>query len=101
MFENPLAEKQGADEYLLKTKIINTTGDSREVVWRSQIAFFENVSPAGDKPLAILRKDQMLILKAYETRSLEVRFISQSKSLGPLLRLKPAVRVRRQRVWKY
>ena len=51
--------------------------------------------------LFALRKDMTVILKAGETRTLEVPLINEGSMPRGDIRIEPMMRVRRQRVWNY
>ena len=89
------------DHYFVTGQVSNTTQDSREVVLRAQVLFYEKGSPKGDIPAMILRKDRTLVLRPLETRKVKTRLLNEGDLPRSELRLEPVLRVRRQRPWNY
>lgn len=89
------------ERYEISAVIYNQTPEPREVVLRAQIFFFEDFAPKGDKPAMILRKDETIILKRREGRAIKIILINEGDLPKAKLRLKPEIRIRRQRVWNY
>ena len=93
--------RETPEKFKLSTSIKNTTADTREVTLRFQIFFFEQISPKGDKPAMVLRKDETIVLKQGEQRSMIVTLWNEGSLPKGNLRMEPEVRLRRQRVWSY
>ncbi len=89
------------DRYTVSAPVFNKTDKPREVTVRAQIAFFDRVSPEGDKPVQVLRKDMTVVLKAHERRKIRVRLIDEGTVPKERVRLETRMRLRRQRLWHY
>ena len=89
------------DRYEMTALVRNKSTDSREVVLRAQLFFFDEASPPGDIPLMILRKDETIVLKNEESRMVRIRLINEGTLPKSRLRLEPEIRIRRQRPWNY
>lgn len=87
--------------YDVSAMMNNKTAETREVVLRAQLFFFEQAAPPGDLPVMILRKDETVVLKAGKRRSITVKLIHEGKLPKGSLRMEPEIRIRRQRVWNY
>ena len=88
-------------KYLLAGSVQNPTQETREVVVRGLLTFYDRTSPQGDVPLFVLRKDMTFILKAGETRPIEMPLINEGGMPRGALRVESLIRVRRQRIWNY
>ena len=97
----PEVRQQDPARYEVLALVQNISEETREVVIRTQIFFFEEGSPDGDLPVMVLRKDDTLVLKGGENRNVMIRLINEGTLPKARLRLKPEVRIRRQRVWNY
>lgn len=99
--EHVAVQNQSADRYEVTAVISNESDDSREVTVRAQVFFFSKVSPKGDKPAMILRKDETMVLLPGENRKFRVLLLNEGSFPKERLRIEPEVRIRRQRVWNY
>ena len=99
--QNVSVEAQSASRYVLNGTVENTTPETREVILRGQVAFYEKASPEGDLPVAILRKDVSMVLKSKESRLLHIILLNEGTAPKGSLRLQPILRIRRQRPWNY
>ena len=98
---NVKIQEQSYDRYIVSATIANKTAEPREATLRAQVFFFDKVSPYGDKPLSVLRKDATIVLKARESRKVRVLLIDEGSVAKQRVRLEPEIRLRRQRVWNY
>ena len=100
--DNVAVEKQSSTDYVISGVVSNTSDLAREIVLRVQLSFYERVSPPGDLPAAILRKDMTLVLKPAENRTLRISLYNEGSMILPTAyRLEPILRIRRQRPWNY
>lgn len=98
---NVTIDSQSQDRYSVVAILENQTDKPREVTVRGQIFFFEAASPDTDRPAMVLRRDMTVILKEKEKREIRIRLINEGSYPKQRLRLKPEVRIRRQRIWHY
>lgn len=89
------------DRYEVSVNITNAAFNSREIVLRAQVFFYDAASPKGDIPVMILRKDETIVMKSGEQRTITVKLINEGILPKGRLRLEPEIRIRRQREWNY
>jgi hypothetical protein len=99
--EKTEAKESSPGRYEVSAVFYNHTPEAREVVLRAQLFFFEEFAPAGDLPAMVLRKDETVILKRREGRRVTVVLLNEGTLPKAKLRLKPEIRIRRQRKWQY
>ena len=99
--EGVTVENQSPSRYVLSGSVTNASEETREVVLRGQIVFYERGTPEGDLPIAVLRKDITQVLTPWETRGLKILLLNEGAVPKTALRTKPVLRIRRQRVWNY
>lgn len=93
--------KESTDKrYIIEGRLTNMTDQSRDVIFRTQLTLYDKTAPKGDLPVSILRRDKNIVLKAWESRKVEIVFVSENQLRGSL-RLEPSIRIRRQREWNY
>ena len=88
-------------KFLVTGNLQNPTRETREIVVRGLLTFYDKTAPKGDVPIFVLRKDVTIILKAGEGRSVEISLINEGGMPRGALRIEPVLRVRRQRIWNY
>lgn len=86
-------------QYKVIGEVENTTAEPREVVLRAQAVIYDKSSPQGDVPIHVLRKDMTIVLRASEKRTVETVLFKEGRLPDVRLRIKPELRVRRQRLW--
>lgn len=94
--------KESTDKrFVVEGRLTNMTEESRDVIFRAQLFFYDKTAPKGDLPVSILRRDKNIVLKPWESRKVNEVFVSEAKSPRGSLRLEPLMRIRRQREWNY
>lgn len=86
-------------QYIVRGTVVNETAQDREVVLRAQVVMYDQTAPQGDLPVRVLRKDKTIILKASESREVEMKVIQEGRMPDVRFRAEPVLRVRRQRLW--
>ena len=86
-------------QYIVRGTVVNETDHDREVVLRAQVVMYDQTAPKGDLPVRVLRKDKTIILKASESREVEMNVIQEGNMPDVRFRAEPVLRVRRQRLW--
>lgn len=86
-------------QYKVRGTVVNETAQDREVVLRAQVVMYDQTAPQGDLPVRVLRKDKTIILKASESREVEMTVIQEGRMPDVRFRAEPVLRVRRQRLW--
>ena len=93
--------EQSAGHFQLTANVANTTSETREVILRGQITFYDRAVPAGDVPVMILHKTVALVLKNGESRAIDMTLLNEGTWPKGSLRMEPSMRIRREREWNY
>ena len=94
-------EAKSPSHYVVRGTVSNETAESRDLILRAQMTFYDKAAPRGDVPAAVLRKDIAIVLKAGETRALEIPMIEEGTHPKGSFRVEPSIRIRRSREWNY
>lgn len=95
------AELLGPGKYLVRGSIFNGSDTPREITLRAQVTLYDRTSPKGDKPVSIIRKDFIIVLRTEETRELKISLLNEGTLPKGALRIEPMLRIRREREWMY
>ena len=101
VIEGVSAEQRTPTKYLVVGKVRNRTQESREVILRAQVVFYDKAAPKGDVPAANVWKDVTLVIWPNENRKIEIPLILEGGKPAGSLRMEPGLRLRRQREWMY
>ncbi len=86
-------------KYKVSGTVKNETGETREVALRAQVVFYDEAAPKGDLPVRVLSKDRTIVLRASETRNIEVFLFKEGRMPDTRLRAQPQIRIHYQRLW--
>ena len=94
-------KQERQDVYTVTGYLKNEVSESREFVLRAQLAFYDTVSPAGDLPAAVLRKDITVVVTSGAGRQVAVTLINEGRMPRGSYRIVPMIRIRRERTFEY